>query len=127
MRVKKQYLELYIEQQTGSKFAKMYIKAVYWTLLTVVQLVKNLPAIWRPLFNFWVGKIHWRRDRPLTPVFLGFLSGSVGKEFTSNAGDLGLIPGLGRFPEEGNSYLLQCSDLENSMHCLVYGVTKSHT
>ena len=102
MRVKKQYLELYIEHQTGSKFAKMYIKAVYWTLLMVVQLVKNLPAIWRPLFNFWVGKIHWRRDRLLTPVFLGFLSGSVGKEFTSNAGDLGLIPGLGRFPEEGN-------------------------
>jgi len=33
---------------------------------------------------------------------LGFLGGSDSKESASNAGDLGLIPGLGRFPEEGN-------------------------
>ena len=26
----------------------------------------------RSHFNFWVRKIHWRRDRLLTPVFLGF-------------------------------------------------------
>ena len=45
----------------------------------------------------WVGKIHWRRDRLLTPVFLGFLFGSAGEELTCSAGDLGLIPGLGRF------------------------------
>ena len=29
MQVKKQQLELYMEQQTGSKLAKEYIKAVY--------------------------------------------------------------------------------------------------
>ena len=33
-------------------------------------------------------------------------------------GDLGFIPGLGRFSGEGNSYLLQYSDLENSMDCI---------
>ena len=33
-----------------------------------------------------------------TPVFLCFPCGSAAKEFTCNAGDLGLIPGLGRFP-----------------------------
>ena len=33
-------------------------------------------------------------------------------------GDLGLIPGLGRFPGECNSYLLQYSGLENSMDCI---------
>ena len=44
------------------------------------------------------GKICWRRDRLPTPVFLGFLCGSAGKEFVGNAGDLGLIPGLGRSP-----------------------------
>ena len=43
------------------------------------------------------------------------------------AGDLGLIPGLERFPGEGNSYPLQYSGLENSMDCLVYGVAKSRT
>ena len=45
----------------------------------------------------------------------GFPGGSDGKEFTCNAGDLGLIPGLGRPPGEGNGYLLQYSCLENSM------------
>ena len=69
----------------------------------------------RPQFDSWVGKIHWRRDRLPTPVFLGFPCGSVGKESTCNAGDLGLIPGLGRSPREGKGYPLQYSGLENSM------------
>ena len=38
----------------------------------------------------------WRRDRLPTPVFLSFTGGS-----DSNAGDLGLIPGLASTPEEG--------------------------
>ena len=42
-------------------------------------------------------------------------------------GDLGLIPGLGRSPGEGNSYPLQYSGLENSMDCIVHGVAKSQT
>ena len=33
---------------------------------------------------------------------LGFPGGSDGKESACNAGDLGLIPGLGRSPREGN-------------------------
>ena len=39
----------------------------------------------------------------------GFPGGSVGKEFAHNAGDLGLIPGSGRAPGEGNSNPLQFS------------------
>ena len=50
-----------------------------------------------------------------TPVFLGFLSSSDSKESTCYAGDLGSVPGLGRSPEEGNSYPLQYSCLENMM------------
>ena len=58
--------------------------------------------------------------------------GSVGKEFACNAGDLGLIPRLGRSLtegslREGNGNPLQYSDLENSMNCIVSGVTKSQT
>ena len=53
--------------------------------------------------------------------------GSAGKESMCNARDLGLIPGLGRFPGEGNSYPLQYSGLENSMDCIVHRVTKSWT
>ena len=39
----------------------------------------------------------------------GFPDSSVGKEFACNAGDPGLIPGLGRFPGEGIGYQLQYS------------------
>ena len=69
----------------------------------------------RPPVGSWVGKIPWRRDRLPTPVFLGFPCGSAGKETACNAGDLGLIPGLGRSPGEGNGYPLQYSGLENSL------------
>ena len=44
---------------------------------------------------------------------MGFPHSSVGKESACNAGDLGLIPGLGRFPGEGNGNPLQYSCLEN--------------
>ena len=40
---------------------------------------------------------------------LGFPGGSNGKESACNAGDPGLIPGLGRSPGEGNGYPLQYS------------------
>ena len=43
----------------------------------------------------------------------GFLYGSTGKEATCNVGDLGMIPGLGRSPGEGNRYPFQYSALEN--------------
>ena len=56
----------------------------------------------------------------------GFPCGSTGKESTCNVGDLGSIPGLGRFPEEGKSYPLQYSGLENSIDSLVHGVAKRH-
>ena len=39
--------------------------------------------------------------------------GSDGKASVYNAGDLGLSPGLGRSPGEGNGNPLQCSCLEN--------------
>ena len=40
---------------------------------------------------------------------LGFPDSSVGKESTCNAGDPGLISGLGRSPGRGIGYLLQYS------------------
>ena len=45
----------------------------------------------------------------------GFPGGSDGKESACNAGDLVLIPGLGRPPGEGNGNSLQYSCLENPM------------
>ena len=51
-------------------------------------------------------------------------------ESTCSAGDLGLTPGSGRSPGEGNGNPLQCSCLENSMdrgawQATVRGVEKS--
>ena len=40
---------------------------------------------------------------------MGFPHSSVGKEFACNAGDPGLMPGLGRSTGEGVGYLLQYS------------------
>ena len=40
---------------------------------------------------------------------MDFPGGSDGKASAHNAGDLGLIPGLGRSPGEGKGYPLQCS------------------
>ena len=62
----------------------------------------------------------------------GFPCGSAGKESTCNAGDLHLIPGLGRSPGEGKGHPFQYSGLENSMdrgswQATVHGVTKSRT
>ena len=48
------------------------------------------------LLQFLLRKIRWRRDRLTTAVFLGFPVGLDGKESSSNAGNLGWIPGLGR-------------------------------
>ena len=57
----------------------------------------------------------------------GFPDSSAGKELAHNVGDMGSIPGLGRSPGEGKGYPLQYSGLENSMDCIVHGVTKSWT
>ena len=47
-------------------------------------------------------------------MLCGFLGGSAGKESACSAGDLGLIPGLGRYPGEGKGCPLQYSGLENA-------------
>ena len=58
---------------------------------------------------------------------MGFPGGSDGKESTCNVGDLGLIPGLGRSPGEGNSYPLQYSGLEKSTDYIAHAVAKRWT
>ena len=60
-------------------------------------------------------------------LMFSFPDSSVGKESTCNAGDLGSIPGSGKSGGEGIGYPLKYSGLENSMDCIVHGVTKSRT
>ena len=94
-------------------------------------------------FNPRVEKILWRRKRQLTqltPVYINinininicFPGDSDGKESAGNAGDPGLIPGLGRSPGEGYGNPLQYSCLENPMDRgawwdTVHGVAESDT
>ena len=63
---------------------------------------------------------------------MGFQGGSVVDNLSANAGDVGLIPGLGRFPGEGNSNPLPYSCLGNPTErgvwwATVHGVTKNWT
>ena len=63
---------------------------------------------------------------------LGLPDSSVVTNLPANAGDAGLIPGLGRSPGVGNSNPLQYSCLENPMDrgawwATVHRVTKSQT
>ena len=50
-----------------------------------------------------------------TPSHVGFPGVSVVKNSLVNAGDISLIPSLGRSPGEGNGYPLQYSCLGNPM------------
>ena len=63
---------------------------------------------------------------------MGFPGSSVVENPPASAGDASLIPGLGRFPGEGNGDPHQYSRLENPMDkgawwATVHGVTKSQT
>ena len=68
-------------------------------------------------------------------LLAGIPGGASGKEPTVDAGDIrdvGLIPGSGRFYEEGNGNPFQYSCLENPVdrgawRATVHGVTKSRT
>ena len=62
----------------------------------------------------------------------GFPGGSTSAYNTGNMRDVGLIPGLGRSPGEGNGYPLQYSCLENLLdrgawQAIVHGVLEADT
>ena len=88
-------------------------------------MVKNLPALQETPVLFLGREDPLERDRVPSPVFLGFPCGSPGKEPACNAGDLGLIPGLGRSAGEGKGCPLQYSGLENPTDRTVCAVTES--
>ena len=56
-----------------------------------------------------------RCKRVDSTLLMGFLGGSDGEESACNAGDPGLIPGLGRSSGKGNGNPVQYSCLGNPM------------
>ena len=95
---------------------------LFWALSRVL-LFFTLPSPVYPCLGqrIDVGQL-WR-----WPKYEGFPETSVGKESAYNAGDPGLIPGLGRSPGEEKGFPLRYCGLENSMDCIVHEVAKRQT
>ena len=113
-----------LRNQLGPHFGTCYLFSLPWGAAWVpVKPCLNLSSgllisfYWLQNSRTQVGNIY---DR------CGFPGGSAGKESTCNAGDPGLIPGLGRSPGKGRGYPRQDSGLQNSMDCIAYGVAKRH-
>ena len=111
MQVKKQQLELDMEQWTVSKLRKEYDKAAYFH-----------PAYLNYMQNTSCKMMSWMNHK-LESRLLGEISTTSDMQMITtlminacNVGDLGLIPGLGRSPGEGKGYTLQYSGLENSVN-----------
>ena len=68
--------------------------------------------VWVPTIDLKLPSLLWS----LSEEDLGFLGGIDSKESACYAGNLGLILGSARSPEEGIGYLLQYSCLKNSMN-----------
>ena len=113
MQVRKQQLDLDMEQQTDSKQGKKYVKAVHChpAYLTYMQSTscKMLGWMKHKLESRLPGEISITSDTQ------GFPGASEVKASAFNAGDPGSIPGSGRSPGEGNGNPLQYSCLENPM------------
>ena len=87
-----------------------------------------------PKIPFFTIKCKYRSDQQLFQVFPNHClpSNSDSKKSACTAGDLGLIPRLGRSPEKWNGNPFQNSSLENSMdrgawQATVRRVTKRQT
>ena len=121
MQVRKQQLELDLEEQTGFKMGKEYVKAIYChpVYLTYMQSTSWEMLGWmkQKLESRLPGEISITSDMQMTPPLWQkyFPGGSDGKVSAYNAKDLVSIPGSGRPPGEGNGNPLQYSCLENPM------------
>ena len=87
------------------KFWGRNVDSMNWLLLIAIGKVLQKKGVLR---EWVVCKQNWKR-------LWRAPGGSDGKDSTYIAGDLGLIPGSGRSPGEGNGNPLQYSYLENSM------------
>ena len=100
--------------------------------MLVAQMGKNLPAMQETWVQSPVQEDPLEKGVATHSSILGLLCGLADKDSACNAGDLGSISGLGRFPGEEHSNPLQYSCLENSMgrgawRATVYGASKSLT
>ena len=121
-------LRLYLYSFNIYTVLRSWLDCKYKTLLCIFCVWVQLKISY--MFYIWIyvnENIYW-----LYICYQGFPGGSDSKESACNVGDLGLIPGSGRSPGEGNGNPLQYSCLENAMdggawQSPVHGFAKSQT
>ena len=79
------------------------------------HLIKHPPAMLETPVGFLQEEDPPEKGYATHSIFMGSPGGSAGKESACNVGDLGWIPGLGKFPGGGYDNPLQYSCLENPM------------
>ena len=94
------------ELQPAHKWVILKMAIINHYLVTCCQTIS---------VNFEIFQEIYMDKQPKTRMVMGCPSGSGGKESACNAGNPGLIPDLGRSPEERNGNPLQYSCLGNSM------------
>ena len=112
-----------------SLYSVFLLKIFCWRFLHLNYPLKNLENI---TLHYSLPSEHWSDCSYITfnlfhicclsPLkFGGFPGGSDNKESTCSAGDLGLIPGLGRSPGEGHGSPLQytCQEISHGQRSLV--------
>ena len=116
-----------------------FIEPIFAWNVPLVSLIFLKRSLVFPILLFSSISLHWSLRKAFLSllailwnsafrwVYLSLSCGSAGKESACNGGNLGSIPGLGRPPGKGKGYPLQYSGLENSLDCIVHGVTKSRT
>ena len=94
------------------------------TSFSLKRLIEAYNAREKNQYSVYLSKlgVSCQIDEVVLPILIffplslfGFPGGSEDKASACNAGDPGLIPGLGRSPGEGNGNPLQYSCLENPM------------
>ena len=96
-------------------FILLFLSCVFGILATKPQSI---------LFSLYVKVLVYSNNQDMEfensgVIAGGFPCGSASKESACSAGDMSLIPGLGRSPGEGKGYPLQYCGLENSKDCIV--------
>ena len=94
-------LEMSVWHWRGKQHHEVLIFAIAYIInraSLVAQLVKNLPAMQKTPVQFLGQEEPLEKGQATHSVFLGFPCGLAAKESTCSVGDLGSIPGLGRFP-----------------------------
>ena len=86
-----------------------------WALDPSLSIARGQPYNWSSILQP-VPYSNGPKYNSSTSLQGGFPGGSVVNNPPVNAGDMGLIPGSGRFPGEGNGHPLQYSCLGNPMN-----------